>query len=113
MDYNLQLPEQLNLSFLLAHVYSSSYISLHFYICLCVFAYFLFVFVYVFRFSAYKIDTLMGGGRPPLIKLSILHEVNLKIYTKTHKNMQIQINICKNVERYIKKYKHLQEENLA
>ena len=56
----------------------------------------------------------MGGGRlrrPPLIKQSILYEENPKIYTKTDKNMQIHIS--KNVEKYIKKYKHLQEENLG
>ena len=45
--YIMQLPEKLNLSFLHADVYISSYIFLHFYICLCVFAYFLSVF-YVF-----------------------------------------------------------------
>ena len=44
----------------------------------------------------------MGGGRlrrPPLIKLSILYEENPKIYTKTHKNMQIHKNMCKNVKK--------------
>ena len=29
------------------------------------------------------------------------------------RNMQIHINICKNVEKYMKKYKHLQKENLG
>ena len=87
-DPPLQIPEKLNLSFLLAHVYISSYIFLHFYICLCVFAYFLCVFVYIFGFSSYKIDSLISGGRrrrPPPISLSILHEENPKIYTKTYK----------------------------
>ena len=73
---------------ILADVHISSYIFLHFYICLCVFAYFLCVFVYMLGFSSFKIDRLMGGGRlrrPPLIKLSILYEENPKIYTKTHK----------------------------
>ena len=58
----------------------------------------------------------MGGGRlrrPPLIQLSILHEENLKYIQKQTKNMQIHINICKNVEKYMKKYKHLQKENLG
>ena len=58
----------------------------------------------------------MGGGRlrrPPLIKLSILYEKIEKYIQKHTKNMQIHINICKNVEKYIKKYKHLQEENLG
>ena len=43
----------------------------------------------------------MGGGRlrrPPLIKLSILYEEDSKIYTKTHKHMQIHISTCKNVK---------------
>ena len=54
----------------------------------------------------------MGGGRlrrPPLIKLSILYKEPPKIYTKAQKNMLIHINICKNVEKYMKKYKHLRE----
>ena len=83
----LQLPEKLKLSFLLADVYISLYIFLHFYICLCVFAYFLCVFVYIFGFSSYKIDSLISGGcrrRPPPISLSILYEENPKRYTKTH-----------------------------
>ena len=55
----------------------------------------------------------MGGGRPPLIKLSILYEKIQKYIQKHATNMQIHINICKNVEKYVKKYDHLQEENLA
>ena len=58
----------------------------------------------------------MGGGRlrrPPLIKLSISHEEIEKYIQKQTKNMQIHINICKNVEKYMKKYKHVQEENLG
>ena len=59
----------------------------------------------------------MDGGRlrrPPFIKLSILYEKNKKYIQKHTKNMQIHINICKNVKKiYIKKYKHLQEENLG
>ena len=58
----------------------------------------------------------MGGGRlrrPPLIKLSILHEEIKKYIQKHAKNMQIHINTCKNVEKYMKKYKHVQEENLG
>ena len=54
-NFRLQLPEKLNLSFLLAHVYISSYIFLHFYICLCVFAYFLSVFVCIFKFIHVKL----------------------------------------------------------
>ena len=53
-----------------------------------------------------------AGGAPP-ISLSILYEKNKRYIQKHTKNMQIHINICKNVEKYIKKYKHLQEENLA
>ena len=58
----------------------------------------------------------MGGGRlrrPPFIKLSILYEKNKRYIQKHTKNMQIHINICKNVEKYMKKYKHVQEENLG
>ena len=83
------------------------------FMCICIF---LCVFVYIFGFSSYKTDRLMGGGRlrrPPFIKLSILYEKNIKYIQKHTKNMQIHINICKNVEKYIKKYKHLQEENLG
>ena len=82
--------------------------------CICIF--FVCFCMYFFDFCSYKIDRLMGGGRlrrPPLIKLSILYE-KIKIYTKKHiKNMQMHINICKNEEAYIKKYKHMQEEHLA
>ena len=55
---------------ILADVYISSYIFLHFYICLCVFAYFLCVFVYILGFSSYKIDSLISEGRrrrPPTL----------------------------------------------
>ena len=48
----------------------------------------------------------MGGGRlrrPPFIKLSILYEKNKEYMQRHTKNMQIHINICKNVEKYIKK----------
>ena len=48
----------------------------------------------------------MGGGRfrrPPLIKLSILYEENQKYIQKHTKNMKIHKNICKNVEKYMKK----------
>ena len=58
----------------------------------------------------------MGGERlrrPPLIKLSFSHEQIQKYIQKQTKNMQIHINICKNVEKYMKKYKHVQEENLG
>ena len=58
----------------------------------------------------------MGGGRlrrPPLIKPSILHEEIQKYIQKQTKNIQIHISICKNVEKYMKKYKHVQEENLG
>ena len=54
----------------------------------------------------------MGGGRlrrPPFIKLSILYEKNKKYIQKHTKNMQIHINICKNVEKYIKKNSSNQE----
>ena len=44
---NLQLPEKLKLSVLLAYVYISLYMLLHSYICLCAFAYFLCVFLYI------------------------------------------------------------------
>ena len=50
----------------------------------------------------------MGGGRlrrPPLINYQFYLEKILKHTT----NMQIHTNICKTVEKYIKKYKHLQE----
>ena len=46
---------------------------------------------------------------PPLIKLSILYEKNEKYIQKHTKNMQIHINICKNVEKYIKKNSSNQE----
>ena len=89
----LHLPEKLNLSFLLADVYISLYIFLHFYICLCVFAYFLCVFLYIYIYIfffifSYKTDSLINGGRrrrPPPISLSILYEKIKNIYTKTHK----------------------------
>ena len=48
----------------------------------------------------------MGGGRlrrPPLIQPSILHEKIEKYIQKHTKNMQIHKNICKNVEKYMKK----------
>ena len=41
--------------------------------------------------------------RPPPISLSILYEKNKEYIQKHTKNMQIHINICKNVEKYIKK----------
>ena len=72
--------------------------------CVCIF---LCVFRYIFGLFSYKIDSLKSGGRrrrPPPISLSILYQENPKIYTKhTHKNMQIHKNICKNVEKYMKK----------
>ena len=52
---NIQLPEKLKLSFLLADVYISLYMFLHFYICLCVFAYFVCVFVYILDFLHMKV----------------------------------------------------------
>ena len=51
----------------------------------------------------------MGRGR----KLSILYEKNQKYIQKHTRNKQIHISICKNVEKYVKKYKHVQEENLG
>ena len=54
----------------------------------------------------------MGGGRlrrPPFIKLSILYEKNKKYIQKHTKDMQIHINICKNVEQYINKNSSNQE----
>ena len=79
--------EKLNLSFLLAHVYISSYIFstfLQMFMCICIFFGFC---ICLFRFSSYKIDSLISGGRrrrPPPISLSILYEENPKIYTKAH-----------------------------
>ena len=70
--------------------------------CICIF--FVCCCIYLCIFAC-KLDSLMGGGhlrRPLLIKLSILYEENPKIYTKTPKNMQIHINICEHVEKYIK-----------
>ena len=58
--------------------------------------------IYLFDFL-YKIDRLMGGGRPPLIKLSDLYEEIQKYIQKHTTNMQIHTNICKNVEKYMKK----------
>ena len=84
------------------------------FMCICIF--FVCVFVYIFRFFSHEIDSLVSGGRRmrrPPISLSILYEKNKKYIQKHTKNMQIHINICKNVEKYIKKYKHLQEENLG
>ena len=55
-----------------------------------------------------------GGAPHPLVYQFYMKK--LKNYIQKHtKNMQIHINIniCKNVEKYIKKYKHLQEENLG
>ena len=54
----------------------------------------------------------MDGGRlrrPPLTNYQCFMN-NIQKYTqKLAKNMQIHINIYKNVEKYIKKSKHLRE----
>ena len=68
---------------------------------LCVFLYSVYIYIYIYWIFSYNIDRLMCGGRllrPPLIKLSILYEKIEKYIQKHTKNMQIHINICKNVE---------------
>ena len=55
-----------------------------------------------------------ASGAPRLLNYQFYMNKNPKIHTKTHtQNMQIHINMCKHVEKHIKKYKHLQEEHLA
>ena len=49
-----------------------------------------------------------GGAPHPLVYQ--FHIKNIKnIYKTRTTNMQIHINICKNVEKYMKKYKHPRE----
>ena len=93
-------------------LYIFFYIFTYVYVYLHIFC----VFLYIFVIFSYKIDSLINGGRrrrPPPISLSILYEKNKKYIQKHAKNMQIHINMCKNVEKYMKKYKHVQEENLG
>ena len=56
----------------------------------------------------------MGGasGAPRLLNYEFYIK-NSKHIQKQPKHMQIHINICKNVEKYMKKYEHLQAENLG
>ena len=56
---------------------------------------------------SHNIDILMGGGRlrrPTLIKLSILCERNLKIYTKTHNKYA---HTHENMKQCMKTYKEI------
>ena len=71
---------------ILADVYISLYVLIHFYICLCVFAHFLFAFVYTFWiFVHVKLIVNKRGRRrhPPLISLSILFE-QIQKYIQKH-----------------------------
>ena len=57
----------------------------------------------------------MGGaaGAPHPLVYQFYMKKFKNTYKKQTDNMQIHINICKNVENYMKKCKHMQEENLG
>ena len=85
------------------------FIHVYVYLYICCIAY-----VYISWFCSYKIDRLMGGGAsgaPRLLNYQFhMKKIQKYIYIqKQTKNMQIHINICKNVEKCMKKYKHLRE----
>ena len=87
-----------NITFLHLFFYNFTYVFVYMHI-LCLFWYVFLDFVHI------KLIVNKQGRRrrPPPISLSILYEENPKIYTKYRKNMQIHKNICKHVEKYMKK----------
>ena len=57
----------------------------------------------------------MGGasGAPRLLNYQFYMKKIQEYIQKHAKNVQIHINTCRNAEKYMKKSKHVQEENLG